>query len=141
MKLDLRVYTTPLLVEGEPYTFFAISDIGDEKRRRALERIFFHDILNSPAGLHGLAEIYRGHEVARGNHLKIDDGSYDLPFTSDKLLPRRVVGNMVKNAAEASGIGDTILLGCQQVGDQVRFWVQNPHHIPRDIQLQILIPL
>ena len=196
--LDLRVYTTPLLVEDEPYTFFAIADISDEKRRRALDRIFFHDILNSAGGLHGLVEllkmvnddkerleleddlfrfsaelideinaqrqllaaendelflkmeelrslqilkdlvtIYQGHEVARGKHLKIDERSYDLPFTSDKLLLRRVIGNMVKNAVEASGVGDTILVGCQKVGDQLRFWVQNPRYIPRDIQLQI----
>lgn len=185
--LELRVYTTPFQVEGEPYTFFAILDISDEKRRRALERIFFHDILNSAGGLHGMVEllkmvnneqerldleddlfrfsaelideinaqrqliaaendelflkleehrslqmlkdlvaIYQGHEVARGKHLKIDPGSEDLSFTSDKLLLRRVIGNMVKNAVEASGVGDTILVGCQQVDHQVRFWVQNP---------------
>lgn len=52
--LDLRVYTTPLQVEGQPYTFFAFTDISDEKRRGVLERIFLHDILNTVGGLRGL---------------------------------------------------------------------------------------
>jgi signal transduction histidine kinase len=196
--LDLRVYTTPWQVEGEPYTLFAIADISDEKRRRALERIFFHDILNYAGGLRGLVEllkmvkdekerldveedlsrfsldlieeinaqrqliaaehdelflrleelqsmqilkdlveIYQGHEVARGKHLKVDAGSDDLLITSDKRLLRRVVGNMVKNALEASRVGEVIGLGCQKVDNQLRFWVQNPRYIPRDFQLQI----
>lgn len=32
-------------------------DIGDEKRRQALERIFFHDILNSAGGARNLVDI------------------------------------------------------------------------------------
>jgi hypothetical protein len=51
--LDLRVYTTPLMIGNEPYTFFALSDISNEKRRSALERIFFHDIMNTAGGLRG----------------------------------------------------------------------------------------
>jgi len=196
--LDLRVYTTPWQVDGEAYTLFAIADISDEKRRRALERIFFHDILNYAGGLRGLVdllkmvkddkerlevendlsrftaelieeinaqrqliaaehdelvlrleemhslqlikdlvEIYQGHEVTRGKHLKIVAESEDLLLSSDRLLLRRVVGNMVKNAIEASVIGDVIWVGCQKVDNQVRFWVQNPRYIPRSIQLQI----
>lgn len=45
--LDLRVWATPLSVAGEAYTVFSIKDIGDEKRRAALERIFLHDVLNT----------------------------------------------------------------------------------------------
>ena len=39
--LDVRVWTTPLMVDGEPYSMIAVKDIADEKRRRFLERIFF----------------------------------------------------------------------------------------------------
>jgi len=39
--MDLRVRTTPLEFRGEEFTVFAASDISHEKRRNALERVFF----------------------------------------------------------------------------------------------------
>ena len=45
--LDLQVWTTPLDIEDQRFTIFTVKDISSEKRRRALERIFFHDILNT----------------------------------------------------------------------------------------------
>lgn len=55
--LDLRVYATPLTVVGEKFSIFAVKDISAEKRRRALERIFFHDIMNTISIISGFAEI------------------------------------------------------------------------------------
>lgn len=49
--LELRVWATPAEIRGEPFTIFAALDISDEKRRRALERIFLHDIHNVACGL------------------------------------------------------------------------------------------
>jgi len=49
--LDLRVWATPVEIEGEPFTIVAALDISDEKRRRALERIFLHDIHNVACGI------------------------------------------------------------------------------------------
>jgi signal transduction histidine kinase len=49
--LDLRVKTTPLIIAGETFTICALADISHEKRRRLLEKIFFHDILNMAVGL------------------------------------------------------------------------------------------
>jgi len=37
--------------EDRRYSAFSIMDISHEKRRRALERIFFHDILNIAGGM------------------------------------------------------------------------------------------
>ena len=56
--LDLRVWATPLGDEGK-FIFFVVTDISHEKRRRALERIFFHDVLNTAGGIQGLAEILK----------------------------------------------------------------------------------
>jgi signal transduction histidine kinase len=53
--LDLRVWSRPIEVEGETFTVFSVVDISDEKRRQALERIFFHDVLNTAGGVKGLA--------------------------------------------------------------------------------------
>ncbi len=55
--LDLRVHATPLRLADETYTVFAVCDISDEKRRLALERIFFHDVLNTAGVLVNLSEI------------------------------------------------------------------------------------
>jgi signal transduction histidine kinase len=57
--LDLRVTARPLRQEGHSYVLFAVTDISHEKRRRVLERIFFHEILNTAGGLLGVAELLR----------------------------------------------------------------------------------
>jgi signal transduction histidine kinase len=57
--LDLRVWATPMQVDGERFSTFAIQDISHEKRRRVLERAFFHDLLNIAGGLQGFVELLR----------------------------------------------------------------------------------
>ncbi len=195
--LDLRVWATPFEVKGMPLTIFAAIDISDEKRRRALERIFFHDILNTASGIKGfsellkdadsseakeyqstiftlskmivdeinsqrilsaaesheltlnpiavqsldmlnsVADLYRTHEVAKGRTIAIDAQAGDMEFTTDQVLLLRVLGNMTKNALEASKPGDTVTLGCARQMKQVQFWVHNPAEMPRDVQLQV----
>jgi len=49
--LDLRVWTTPLALDGESFTILAALDISHEKRRQSLEHIFLHDIYNVAYGL------------------------------------------------------------------------------------------
>ncbi|MCF7928870.1 MAG: PAS domain-containing sensor histidine kinase [Spirochaetales bacterium] len=55
--LDLRVWATPFSLQGNDFTIFYINDISNEKRRRVLERIFFHDILNTAGGLQSVSEL------------------------------------------------------------------------------------
>jgi signal transduction histidine kinase len=57
--LDLQVWVTPVNLNSEQFTIFSAVDISDEKRRKALERIFFHDILNTAGSIQGFAEILR----------------------------------------------------------------------------------
>ncbi len=54
---DLLVSGKPLEVAGAQFTIFSVRDISHEKRRRMLERLFFHDILNTAGGLRGMSEI------------------------------------------------------------------------------------
>lgn len=56
---DLNVTSSPITLSGNLYYIFTIHDISHEKRRSALERIFFHDLLNSAGGLNGLLTILK----------------------------------------------------------------------------------
>lgn len=56
--LDLEVRTTPLDVGGSTYTVFAVRDTSHELRRRVLERMFFHDVLDQAGGLAGLLDVW-----------------------------------------------------------------------------------
>jgi K+-sensing histidine kinase KdpD len=49
--LDLRVWTKPVVINKEVFSVFSFSDISNEKRRQTLERIFFHDVLNTTAAI------------------------------------------------------------------------------------------
>jgi len=57
--LDLHVNASPLHFDGHQYIIFAITDVSHETRRRSMEHIFFHDVLNLAGGINGLAEVLR----------------------------------------------------------------------------------
>lgn len=56
--LDLRVWARSAAIDGERFTVLTLLDVSDEKRREALERIFFHDILNTAGGLRGASSLF-----------------------------------------------------------------------------------
>lgn len=68
--LDLKVYASPLRINGHQFTIYAVTDISHEKRRRALERIFFHDVLNTAGGLFGFVELLRNSDASETQELK-----------------------------------------------------------------------
>ncbi|AQT67200.1 sensory histidine kinase AtoS [Anaerohalosphaera lusitana] len=49
--LELQIRTSPIKIGSQSFVVAAVSDISHENRRRILERIFFHDILNTAAAL------------------------------------------------------------------------------------------
>ena len=54
---DFEVSAEPYSFGNESLTIVNLVDISDQKRRRALERIFFHDILNTAGSLLNLTEL------------------------------------------------------------------------------------
>lgn len=195
--LTLRVWSAPLRYGDEAFTVLAGMDISHERRRLALERTFFHDILNLVGSIRGFAElmeiddsvdpkdvsrriqlasqrvideidaqrillavekgelnvdnhmlvsrdvlndivdIYEGQEVARQRSLQIDSASATVPFVSDATLLRRILGNMVKNALEASPAGEVVTLGVDPSATGLKFWVHNTAIIPAAYQQRI----
>jgi hypothetical protein len=55
--LNLRVRTSRMMLNDDIFTLFAVENISNEKRREELERIFFHDILNTAGAVRGLADV------------------------------------------------------------------------------------
>jgi hypothetical protein len=67
---DFRVWATPLAIGDRKFSIFSIKDISDEKRRQALERVFFNDILNIAKGVHGFAQYLTEASSDELDHLK-----------------------------------------------------------------------
>lgn len=195
--IDLRVTASPLTLQDNNLTLFSISDISNEKRRRSLERIFIHDILNIAGGISGLSAImkeiddpeeikeiantietaannlvdeiqsqrelssaergdltlnytrvrttdilkalkilYSNHDLNPGKSITIRDDA-NLVLLIDKVLLKRILGNMVKNAIEAIVPNDQITISCVENGQNVRFEVHNNSHIPESAQQEL----
>lgn len=196
--LDLRVKATLLQIEREIFTIFTLIDVSNEKRKQTLERVFFHDILNSAGGISGLsglmpevtdqnelqeiagminrasvnlineiqmqrylssaengdltvekhetesyqilkdlAELYSKHEIIADKYISIHKESENIMFSTDGVLLRRIIGNMIKNALEASLPKSVVTITSQKYGEKVRFSVHNHNFIPRQVQLQL----
>lgn len=195
--LDVQVLATPITIDGTLLTVVALRDISSDKRRRVLERLFFHDVLNTAGGMCGIAgllldsndpsaerelkqmlvtlseqlveeinsqrqliaaesgelqpssmtfavaDILRsvqkasaGHPVATGRTIEIRDVP-DAVLTSDMTILRRILGNMVKNALEATSPGGTVTLWARDEAEHVLFGVRNETVIPDAVRHQI----
>jgi len=195
--LDLRVNATPFAFGTQKFIIFALTDISHESRRRSMEHIFFHDVLNLAGGINGLAELllsnngkgdnheltvlhsasqtlvdeiiaqrellaaeanelhitptefgtrelllqlkglYVASPAAQGQSIDLESDLDNLQMVSDTRLVQRVLGNMLKNALEAGGQGDTVRLGCRDTEQGVRFEVSNRGFISREVQENI----
>ncbi len=60
-----------------------------------------------------------------------------IVFVSDRSLVERVIGNMLKNALEASKAGDTVTMRATGDSEYITFEVHNPTVMPRHVQLQV----
>ena len=194
--IDLQVWATPLAVGGEGFTVFAVRDTTDEKRRRVLERLFFHDILNAVATLKGIIKLWTGltseqademrgmvsdlteqlvEEIqaqrdlasAERGELAVEHEAVDVApllanvcelygheaaetgktvapahvaggsvLRSVPVLLRRVLGNLVKNALEASRRGETVSVSFENHGVPT-LRVHNPGVMPEAVQAQL----
>lgn len=195
---DLRVQTSIINYRGEDFTVFAAKSIEDEKRKQILERVFFHDLLNTAGALYGLSsmltdiedisemksyssmlqttssqliqEIRAQRDIASAEtgNLKIaiekygindiiesaasqykksdllHKRSFEVMFDNssgmietDKTVLVRCLGNLIKNALEASEDNTEVKLWTNQTKDFVIFNVKNDGVIPAAVKPQI----
>jgi signal transduction histidine kinase len=86
--------------------------------------------------LHEVHALYRHHDVATGRSLRLRMGATGT-LRTDRALLGRVVGNLVKNALEATPIRGLVLIEGSQRADSTSITVHNSTVIPREVQLQI----
>ena len=193
--LDLRILAAPLWLGPEHFTVLSLTDITDEKRRMVLEKMFFHDVLDTASGIHGvlnllpdlsgpeaaklqkmaadlsgelLEQIRAGRDLGaaeRGElqttlrtlqvgpflaqlcalyrHLAICAGKTiahrcgpESAILTDEMLLSRVLGNLIKNALEASSPGQTVTVQFD-LHEAATFSVHNQSVIPEPVKLQI----
>jgi nitrogen-specific signal transduction histidine kinase len=56
---DLKITSAPIILGDQEFYILSLQDISYQKRLAALERIFFHDLLNITSGLNGLLTIIK----------------------------------------------------------------------------------
>ena len=83
-----------------------------------------------------MKSLYSRHPVAHGKHLTLLDPWYGTMTTDERLLGR-VLGNMIKNALEASEPGGTVTIQCLDLGNQIAFRVHNDGVMPEEVQMQV----
>ncbi|WP_022849897.1 sensor histidine kinase [Limisalsivibrio acetivorans] len=95
--------------------------------------------LNSFDVIRELASFYSKHKVCFNKRLNLDLSSEQIILESDKTILRRILGNMIKNALEASLEGEDVSI-CSSLGEDgksVIFSVHNKGVIPKKAQTQI----
>ncbi len=196
--LDLDIWAKEIKIDNSEFTIVSITDISNRKRRIVLEKLFFHDILNTAGSLRSflelmqdgtkeeneefskitleiantlideikgqrmlsLAEIsklevdisefkaeevcedvimtYRNKFISENMTLELlDNKENQILIKSDRTLLRRVLGNLVKNALEASKDGEKVSLSINEQDSEILFKVHNNTFIKRNIELQI----
>lgn len=193
---DLHVLTKPITIPGEKLLLIIITDVSDEKRRNALERIFFHDVLNLASVLKNVSElikkdpseaidmvdlmingtdqlmneiqaqkdlrnaesgtlevqsfyydvsysvesvimIYKRDQVAEGKDIVVEKTHEDLSTSTDQFLLERSLGNLLKNALEATEKGDKVTISFSTNEKNISIHIHNNYVIPENVQNQI----
>jgi hypothetical protein len=79
---------------------------------------------------------YLKHAVAEGREIVIAE-VWDGTVPTDRRLLLRVLGNMVKNALEATSPGRAVSVSCFDRDSHVSFAIHNPEAMPEQVQQQV----
>ncbi len=82
---ELQISSRPFEFKGVSYTLFSLCDIGQKKRMKVLEQIFFHDILNIAGGIHSMLRLITDESMFDDDDQK-DKLNRLLVATSEQLI-------------------------------------------------------
>ena len=83
-----------------------------------------------------LRTLYAAHEVSAGRRIVLG-ACWQGSLLVDPRLLARVLGNMIKNAVEATPQGGRVVISCEDMGRRAAFRVTNPTVMPERVRLQI----
>ncbi|HEY3308352.1 MAG TPA: HAMP domain-containing sensor histidine kinase [Desulfuromonadaceae bacterium] len=139
-----RCDSTSAIASDYPELMVALSDnlieeIKHQRRLLAAERgEYIPELEEVELGvvLRELCALYGHHERVPGRTVRLHD-SAPCRLRTDPPVLRRIVGNMLLNALEAIGKGQTVEVGYEQSEGSVRIFVANPGQMSPEVQLQI----
>jgi signal transduction histidine kinase len=129
--LDVRVWTTPIDMDGEHFSIVAAIDISHEKRREALERLFLHDISNVAYGLKWYTEFLR--KGTPDNVEKFCDSIYRLSselideIDSQRILLKAESGELTFTPTPVGTLG--------LIHDAVELYNRHPVSVDRHLRI------
>lgn len=193
---EMLVVASPITLSEETITVISMADISTTKRKDYLERIFYHDILNTTSiilfyadllsrelhadhkematiimtsTLHLVEQIKAQRDLSQAEAgelvvnvhsftsqdilvevenslagmaaekevtLVMDIKSHDVEVMTDRLLLKRVLTNLLKNAIEASHASSMVTLSCWE-DEFINFSIQNESVMPEAVRLQV----
>ncbi len=116
-----------------------VDEITHQRKLLAAERGEFvpdWGAVDVGALLHEVRTLYANHDIAAGRRLVLGPVP-EATIVSDGAILRRIIGNLVKNALEATSSGGTVTLSAAEEGESVVIAVHNPGVIPEEVQLQL----
>jgi hypothetical protein len=84
-----RFTSSPLDIEGQLLFLINIEDISSEKRRKELEKVFYHDMLNSAGSLFGVIHILKKKQEFNPHYLDILESTYNTLY--DTIVEQRQI--------------------------------------------------
>jgi len=112
---NFRIITTPFLIAGEQFVLFTLSDIGEQKRKGALERIFFHDILNTASSLKVYIDLIKRSSTAEAPLHFVED----LESITDSLIEEIQSQKMLVSAENGTLEVQKNLISSGELADRV----------------------
>ena len=89
--LDFLVSAKPVKIKDENFIILTLADISNEKRRKILERIFFHDIINIAGGLKGLIEFLQETNDPKETKEMLEMADISASSLIDEIMAQRTL--------------------------------------------------
>jgi signal transduction histidine kinase len=84
-----------------------------------------------------LVQFFSGSKWGKDKKIVLDLEEKQTVIATDRVLLRRILINLIKNALEASSAGDEITVGYKSSDSKNIIYVQNPTVMDQSVQLQV----